>query len=126
MLTLAFYFMLVQPKYYLELQAELDSVFADRSGHLDPTALSGLNLLNAIINETLRLSSPFFLPRIVPSGGFVLDGRHIPGGTTVAIATHSLHTSPVHFSPMPQDFLPERWIPGVLGKECHTDKNAFM
>ncbi|EGN93361.1 hypothetical protein SERLA73DRAFT_189569 [Serpula lacrymans var. lacrymans S7.3] len=125
-ISLAFYFMLVQPKYYEMLRAELDGAFSDCTGHLDNTKLANLTFLNAILNETLRLCTFFFLPRIVPPGGLVLEGNYIPGGTVVAIATHSLHTSPAYFSPAPQEFLPERWISGALGLECSTDKNALM
>ncbi|KIJ25908.1 hypothetical protein M422DRAFT_192885, partial [Sphaerobolus stellatus SS14] len=45
-----------------------------------------LPLLNAIVNEVLRLSTPFFLPRVLPSDGMIIDGQHIPGDTIVGIA----------------------------------------
>lgn len=100
-MSLAFYFMLAQPKYYAMLQKELDDTFPDRSGHLDPAKLAGLSFLNAVLNEALRLGSPFFLPRIVPTGGTNIDGNYVPEGTVVALAAYSQQVSPDNYWPEP-------------------------
>ncbi|KAF8526956.1 cytochrome P450 [Hysterangium stoloniferum] len=84
-----------------------DSQLAGRQGGFCPLALCVclwnriLQLLNAVLNETLRLGSPFFLPRIVPAGGVTVDGRFIPGGTIVAIAAYSQQVSPEIYPPDP-------------------------
>jgi cytochrome P450 len=100
-LSLAFYFLLSQPMYYQTLQAELDQAFPDRMGHLDATKLTSLTFLNAVINETLRLGSPFFLPRVIPQGGVTIDGKFIPQGTIAALASYSQQVSPDNFFPDP-------------------------
>jgi cytochrome P450 len=55
--------------------------------------LEKLPVLNAIIDETLRLygAAPGSLPRIVPAGGATLGGYFIPGGTTVCTQAYTLH-----------------------------------
>ncbi|GBE89919.1 hypothetical protein SCP_1702450 [Sparassis crispa] len=125
-MSLVFYFILSQPKYYKMLQAELDAAFTDPAGLLDSSKLANLPFLNAVLSETLRLGTPFFLPRIVPPSGLTLEGRFIPGGTIVAVAVHSQQTSPANFYPAPLDFLPERWLPGGLGPESITERTALM
>ncbi len=66
--------------------------------------------MNKVIDETLRLYSaaPGSLPRIVPAGGAILGGYHIPGGTTVSTQAYTFHRNPKIF-PNPESFDPDRW-----------------
>lgn len=57
--------------------------------------------LNAVIDETLRLTTPVYAPRVVPPGGLFLEGRFVPAGAEVALATYSQQTSPENFFPRP-------------------------
>lgn len=52
-----------------------------------------LPLLNAVIDETLRLhgAAPTALRRVVPTGGTTLVGYRIPEGAIVATQAYSLH-----------------------------------
>ncbi|CCM06429.1 uncharacterized protein FIBRA_08690 [Fibroporia radiculosa] len=125
-MALAFYFMLANPTYYAMLQEELDNAFPDRAGDLDPTKLSLLPFLNAILQEALRLGSPFFLPRIVPAEGATIEGKYIPGGTIVALAAYSQQTSPENYWPDPLNFHPQRWLPGGLGPGSRTERTALF
>ncbi len=93
--------MIAEPKCYRVLRAELDEVFPDPFGYLDPAVLSRLPYLDAVIEEALRLGTPFFLPRIVPLGGARIDGKYIPEGTIVALAAYSQQISPDNFFPDP-------------------------
>jgi len=93
---------MAQPHYYHDLRRELDRVFPDPTADIDINALTDLPLLNGIINETLRLGSPFFLPRVVPSGGAVIGDIILPGNTIVALAAYSQQTSPDNFYPEPK------------------------
>lgn len=101
-MSLALYFLLAEPRYYKQVQAELDKAFPNPTGPLPVNELMALPLLNAAINETLRFSSPYFIPRIVPDGGAVIDGKYLPPGTIVALAAYSQQTSAENFYPDPQ------------------------
>ena len=89
MLTLALFFLLSEPKYYQRLRKELDEAFPDPGGSLPSAELAALPFLNGVLAEVLRLGTPFFLPRVVPSGGVVIDGRFVPGSTIVAYAAYT-------------------------------------
>ncbi|EMD00912.1 hypothetical protein BAUCODRAFT_144505 [Baudoinia panamericana UAMH 10762] len=70
-----------------------------------------LELLNAVIEETLRLygAAPGGLPRRVPSGGISMGGYFLPGGTTATTQAFSLHRDASLF-PDPEEFIPARWM----------------
>ena len=79
-----------------ELQAALEAEVGDlKEGFLE-NDLINLPLLNATIEETLRLygAAPSSLPRIVPEGGSKLGGYYIPQGTTVSTQAFTLHRDP--------------------------------
>ncbi len=101
-MTLILYFLLAEPRYYREIQQELDEAFPSATGPLPVNDLAVLPMLNAAINETLRFSSPYFLPRVVPRGGTVIDGKFIPEQTVVALAAYSQQTSADNFYPDPK------------------------
>lgn len=124
-MALVIFFLLASPEYYSKLQAELDANFKDKTGPLNPNLLSSLPWLNAVINEALRLGSPFFLPRLAPAGGMELDGHFLPEGTIVALAAYSQQTSPDNFYPDTLAFRPDRWLPGGLGKNSKCEKSAL-
>ncbi|PIL32218.1 cytochrome P450 [Ganoderma sinense ZZ0214-1] len=120
--TFAMYFLLATPEFYLRLRKELDAAFPDPAVPLSLNKLAELGFLDGVINETLRLASPYFNPRVIGRGGSVVDGRYIPEGTVVALAAHSQQVSPDNFYPSPQEFLPDRWLPDGLGPETKTNK----
>ncbi|KAI0667874.1 cytochrome P450 [Trametes maxima] len=120
--SLVIYFLLSNYQYYARLRKELDNAFPDKMTSLHVNKLASLPLLNGVINETLRLSSPYYNPHVVPSGGTFVDGRYLPKSTIVALAAHSQQTSVNNFYPTPKEFRPERWIPGGLGPETVMNK----
>ena len=63
------------------------------------TDLEKLPLLNAVIEETLRLygAAPAGLPRAVPPGGVTIDEQFIPAGTTVTTQAYTFHRDPALF-----------------------------
>jgi len=79
------------------------------SGAVTDAKLEELPILNACIEETLRLygAAPGGLPRIVPPGGATLGGYYIPEGTTVTTQAWSLHRDPMNFAD------PERSVFGI-------------
>ncbi|KAI0667902.1 cytochrome P450 [Trametes maxima] len=125
-LTFAIYFLTANPHYAQKLRQELDTAFPNPLGTLDMNVLQALPLLNGVINETLRLATPYYMPREVPAGGLVLDGKYIPEGTDVSIATNAQHLSEENFYPDPLSFHPTRWIPGGLGPDTRTNKNMLV
>ncbi|KAI0750011.1 cytochrome P450 [Daedaleopsis nitida] len=126
-ITVAFaiYFLLVNRTYYEQLRQELGHAFPEPMGPLPMNELAALPFLNAVINETLRLASPYFLPRVAPPGGTHLDGNYIPEGTVVALAAYSQQISSDNFFPAPLDFHPERWEPNGLGPLTRTNKSIL-
>ncbi|KAL1305752.1 hypothetical protein AAFC00_007333 [Neodothiora populina] len=93
----------------------LRKALEEEVGRLDPgftdTDLETLPLLNAIINETLRLycAVPGSLPRVVPQGGATLGGHFIPEGTTVSTQAYTLHRDEEAW-PNAREFDPSRWM----------------
>ena len=80
----------------------------------DPTAdLLNLPYLRAIVREGLRLgmANPARFSRVVPPGGFKIDGTYIPGETDVGMAPYVLHHNPELF-PKPFEYHPDRWLDG--------------
>ncbi|KAK1997308.1 cytochrome P450 [Colletotrichum falcatum] len=96
-----------------ELQARLEAEVAavDEDGVFDDAVLERLPLLNAVIEETLRLygSVPGNLPRVVPPKGAVFGGYHIPGGLEVETQAYTLHRDP-NVWPDPSEFDEKRWL----------------
>ncbi|KAK1956042.1 cytochrome P450 [Colletotrichum sublineola] len=79
-----------------DLQARLEEELAGVDDEFDDAALERLPLLNAVIDETLRLygAAQGNLPRSVPPGGATLGGYFIPGGTIVETQAYTLHRNP--------------------------------
>lgn len=75
------------------LQQALEEEVAQLAEGFTDADLEQLPLLNAVINETLRLfcAVPGSLPRVVPAGGITLGGYFIPEGTTVSTQAFTLH-----------------------------------
>lgn len=74
------------------LRKELEQEVAGISETTD-AACEKLPILNAVIDETLRLhgAAPTALRRVVPTGGATLCGYHIPDTAIVATQAYSLH-----------------------------------
>ncbi|KAJ8486845.1 hypothetical protein ONZ51_g4587 [Trametes cubensis] len=133
-LTLSVYYLLYNPLYYHRLRRELDEAFPDPLASLPADTLAALPFLNGTINEALRLGTPFFLPRVAPADGLIVDGRYIPGGTVVALAAYSQQISPDNFFPDPmarsscahiKGFHPERWTSKGLGPHTKTQASVL-
>jgi cytochrome P450 len=74
---------------YKELQKELDSCLPE----LSYDKLTNSKLLDAVINETLRLQPavPSGVQRITPAEGIKIGEMYIPGNTIVCIPMHTLY-----------------------------------
>ena len=102
-LALSCYFLASEPQYVPRLRTELAKAFPDplQPISLDALTPEALPLLNGVVQEALRLGSPYFLPRVVPPGGTRVDGKYIPEDTIVALAAYSQQTSEENFYPEP-------------------------
>jgi cytochrome P450 len=124
-LTLMLYYIIRNRNVYNRLTAELADHFPD--GVIVSDVLYKLPYLSAVVNEGLRLGTPFpGLPRVVPKGGAVLAGTYVPGGTIVGVPPYAQQVSPENFWPSPKEFIPERWLPEEFGKEATTRKSAIL
>ncbi|KAF1836653.1 cytochrome P450 [Decorospora gaudefroyi] len=94
-----------------ELQTALEDETASLQEGFTENDLINLPLLNAVIEETLRLygAAPSSLPRVVPDGGTRFGGHYIPEGVTVDTQAYTFHRDPNIWSD-PLNFNPQRWI----------------
>ncbi|KAJ3502569.1 hypothetical protein NMY22_g18541 [Coprinellus aureogranulatus] len=138
-LSAIFCFLLSERQAYDALKSEIDQAFpavsmVDGWPEIGSDVLAKLPYLNAVINEALRLvpAVPTHLQRSPEpgSGGKMLGNTEIfiPEGTAVDIPPFALHRDPRYFSPSPDAFIPERWLPSKEGGsvEYVTDKDAFI
>ncbi|KAF2270587.1 cytochrome P450 [Lojkania enalia] len=115
-----------------ELQAALEAEIATLPDNFKENDLIPLPLLNAVIEETLRLygAAPSSLPRVVPQGGAKLGGHYIPQGTTVCTQAYTFHRDPNIWND-PLAFNPQRWIgtneatPEALTPDAKTAFHPF-
>ncbi|KAJ9475797.1 putative Cytochrome P450-DIT2 (putative) [Pseudozyma hubeiensis] len=130
-MAVALFFLMENPTILRDLREELLKKFGD-----DPMLLTDFAqlderncpLLNAIINESLRIIPPVptGLQRESPSDAIVdVNGRKvvIPANTIVTLPIWSLHRDPRNFSPEPLRFRPGRWLEPE--KEERFNKAAF-
>ena len=75
-------------------------------------AIDELLYLEAVIKEGLRCFPPIPMsqPRYVPSGGRIIDGYFIPGGTIVSCQAWSIHKLNEDVFVQGDKFQPERWL----------------
>lgn len=81
-----------------DLQRNLEEEVASVNS-FDDASLARLPLLNAVIEETLRVygAAPGSLPRAVPPGGATLGRYYLPEKTTVSTQAYSMHRKPEIF-----------------------------
>jgi len=111
-ITNLFYFLLTNPVKYKRLQAEIDELGDEV---MDYGKQSRLCYLNGAINESLRLYPPVLSGSQryaeAGSGGRMIGEHFTPEHTAVLVPHYTIHRDPRNFSPLPDSFVPERWLP---------------
>ena len=126
-LIFMFYYLLSNMESYNRLREELDDAFPDYDAPLNREILMELPYLSAVVEESLRLGTPFpGLPRVTPKGGATLAGTYIPEDTIIGVPAYSQSIHPENFWPEPESFRPERWLPGGLGPGSRVSKQAVL
>lgn len=109
-----FYYLCQNPEYQSKLRSALAPLM-ETSPVPTNNDLSAVHLLNAIINETLRLQNAVSSAgRLVPDEGFMWKGTFLPGGTNIWGSPRSFGRSPECFVE-PLKWCPERWMPKEAG-----------
>lgn len=104
--------LLAHHEYYDKVQKEIESVFGKEIAEDLDRLNKECPMLNACINETLRLWPPVAsgLQRVIPKEGMTLpNGQYIPGNTVISTQTYVMHRDSRNFT-NPDEFIPERWI----------------
>lgn len=108
-------FLLVNPRAYQNLRTEI-SCFIKAGKVSFPVVrnneASKMPYLQACIKESLRLWVPLngLNTKVAPAEGIEVKGIHIPGGTEVAHAHHSMMRRREIFGENADIFYPERWL----------------
>ena len=104
-LTWAFYYLAKDSSLKQKLRTALEPIYQQEQSDSINSSLSGVKLLNAIINETMRLrgSIPVGGSRLTPSEGIRVGDVWIPGDVTIFTPGHVMHRSkaPPTLSPSP-------------------------
>ncbi|KAK6215662.1 hypothetical protein QIS74_08681 [Colletotrichum tabaci] len=130
-LSAVFYHLLSKPEHYSRLQSTLRREFASAD---DITCIAVLQqpLLNACINEALRLVPPIngHGSHRVAAKGTAIEGIWVPAGTLVSADIYTIQRDPKCWA-FADEYRPERWLdesngPGTpFAKDVRTSWRPF-
>jgi len=93
------------PEYWQQLQKEVGA-----AGTINTyDALINLRLLDAVINESLRLYPPAWLIPRIARVDTTVGGKKVLSGTKVVVSPYVSQRMPEYFE-QPNSFMPERWL----------------
>lgn len=95
-----------------ELDAKLPSLAPDQPAHSIALLESSLPYLRDCIKENFRINPVFTMPlarRVTALEGIMVDGEHIPRGTSIAVCNHAFHHNPEVWGTDHALFRPARW-----------------
>jgi cytochrome P450 len=111
-----FYFLMKNPSKLDKVRAEVDAAFANGIlvSPVQFNQSAKLPYLNAVIQESFRLYSPFAAPcqRYSPPAGMKLAGTYIPAGIRVGLNPAVVQHHKEVFGDDAGSFRPERWLEG--------------
>ncbi|OLN96965.1 Isotrichodermin C-15 hydroxylase 18 [Colletotrichum chlorophyti] len=114
-LTATIFYLLHNASSLQRLAHEVRTSF-ESSEEITGNSVAGLEYLNSVIEEGLRLFPPLAIGLPRESPGATVDGRYIPKGVCVSVENFSLSYDPRYWKD-PESFRPERW----LGKGFEND-----
>lgn len=115
-LSWAFHELARHPEAEARLHAEVDATVG--TGPVGLGDVARLEYTARVVQEVLRLHPTLLFTRRATSS-VVLGGVHLPAGTEVAYSPYVLHRDPRTY-PRPNDFDPDRWLPGGTGPSHET------
>ncbi|KAL8720308.1 MAG: hypothetical protein Q9225_002820 [Loekoesia sp. 1 TL-2023] len=128
LLSGATYYLLQTPDVLRRVQSEVRTAFKQEEDITlrSVSSPSLLPYLEAVIQESLRCypSIPATLPRRTGPEGALIDGRFVPGNTSVGVHQWSTYRSNANFA-SPDKFAPERWFPDPP-PEYRRDNKAVL
>ncbi|XP_043251256.1 cytochrome P450 9e2-like [Colletes gigas] len=115
-LSFAIYHLATNPDVYERLQNEIDETLERTQGQLSYDAVMGMEYLDAVINETMRIhpigamldrmsGNDFELPPALPGG----KPFTVKAGSNIWIPVHAIHLDPNYYED-PHKFDPERFL----------------
>ncbi|KAI1332363.1 cytochrome P450 monooxygenase-like protein [Xylariaceae sp. FL0255] len=107
------------PEIRKSLQNEIDAL-----PNLAHENLMTIELLDAVIHETMRLHPPVpsGTQRMTPREGLQIGDKHIPGDTIVQVPSYTVFRDSRSFE-RPLDFVPDRW---TTQPELIRDRSVFI
>jgi len=105
-LSWTFYLLGKHPRFIHEIRDEIDAVLG--SGPMTLPALQQLRHTRRVIDEAMRIYSPFWMIDRVAVEDGEIEGVHIPRGVMVLPFIHGLHRDP-ELWPEPEVFDPSRF-----------------
>lgn len=126
-----FFYITRTPRAYGKLVNEIRSTFASVDEIRGGAKLTSCHYLRACVDEAMRIMppGPSEMPRVVLPGGLIVDGDHLPEGTTVGVASWSFYRNEEYF-PDPDVYRPERWIvdedAGVTAEDVARARSSYF
>lgn len=108
-LTFALWLLASHPGAQAELRAEIEAVTG--GAPLAPEHRKDLRLVEAVVQETMRLHPPAWVIGRAPTEDVVVQGFQIRKGDEVLVPIYALHRDP-RFWKDPDAFRPDRWTTG--------------
>ncbi|RDK43604.1 benzoate 4-monooxygenase cytochrome P450 [Aspergillus phoenicis ATCC 13157] len=114
--TLLFYHLLHNPRYMeecvKEIETNLPPLTYGETAYSVSAAEAALPFLRNCIRENFRITPVFTMPlarRVMSPTGVMIDGQHIPQGTSIAVCNHAFHHNPDVWGNDHNIFNPYRW-----------------
>lgn len=120
----ATFLLLRHPGQYQRAVNEVRGAFHNEAEITSSRICASVPFIEAVLQEAMRLYPPvsITMPRRVPEGGAIIDGRFVAAGTTVGVNHLSCYRSSSNFENA-MEFRPERWLRSNGKDASHSDDN---